>query len=589
MAALNETAILQTVDDIRRWGFALVPLRVRRLDSTQALNGKLDGYFMKRSKRFALAAATVTSFSMGMALSGIAEPNPSGAHRLYDYSPQTQSPTFQSLVLPTRDNQAITEAACGDCFSWDIDASGRAEPLTDGLIILRYLFGFSDQSLVSGVIATGATRTNAPDITAYLEVHAAELDIDNDGELQPLTDGLLLLRYLFGFSEASLIDGAISQSASRPDATDISAYLSNRLPSTQNLAPAILPPAWDFTVVLPSQVGSKAAAVDDLVDYIFADAAVQSTLVTKDGYIIGERYRQGFDTNSLGTSWSVAKSFYSAAIGAALADGLIESVDQKASEIITEWQGTDKADITLHDMLQMRSGYSASDEVFLAADQTTYAINRPVVRDPGSRFAYSNANSQLFEPILRRVTGMSAHDYLSEKILTPIDIDVTKIGLWLDSTGVNPLTYCCIDMPTIDFARFGLLYARDGEWRGNQIVPQEYVKSSLIANGWYGYQWWIMNSAYFSGQSVPIEIAAAQGLDGQFIFVWPDQDIVVVVLTQYSHAVEQGYQFNLSGIPLNYPDTCTARNNCPGASRTPVPSFGHLGLVERVAQLVDAR
>ena len=120
-------------------GITLVLLRVRRLDPTQALNGKLDGYFMKRSKRFALAAATVTSFSMGMALSGIAEPNPSGAQRLYDYSPQTQSPTFQSLVLPTRDNQAITEAACGDCFSWDIDASGRAEPLTDGLIILRYL------------------------------------------------------------------------------------------------------------------------------------------------------------------------------------------------------------------------------------------------------------------------------------------------------------------------------------------------------------------------------------------------------------------------------------------------------------------
>ena len=64
---------------------------------------------------------------------------------------------------------------------------------------------------------------------------------------------------------------------------------------------------------------------------------------------------------------------------------------------------------------------------------------------------------------------------------------------------------------------------------------------------------------------------------------------LVVVLTQYSHAVEQGYQFNLSGIPLNYPDNCTARNNCPGASGTPVPSFGHLGLVERVAQLVDAR
>ena len=94
-----------------------------------------------------------------------------------------------------------------------------------------------------------------------------------------------------------------------------------------------------------------------------------------------------------------------------------------------------------------------------------------------------------------------------------------------------------------------------------------------------------MNSDYFSGDPVAIEVAAAQGLDGQYIFVWPEEDVVIVVLSQYSHSVEQGYVVDLAGLPLNFPDTCTARNNCPGAIGDTVPSFSHFELVERMARL----
>jgi CubicO group peptidase (beta-lactamase class C family) len=351
----------------------------------------------------------------------------------------------------------------------------------------------------------------------------------------------LLLRYLFGFEASALITGAIGSNAQRTETAAITDFIKTRLPETQNDAPAVLQPAWDFAPALAEQVGTNQAAVNGVIDHVFTDTAVQAVLVTKDGYLIGERYSQGYDADSLGTSWSVAKSFYSAAIGVAIDEGHITSVDQKASDIITEWQGTAKANVTLHQMLQMRSGYSAFDNVFFETDQTAYAIDRPLVRAPGSQFAYSNANSQLFETILRRTTGLSAHDYLSQKILAPIDIDLKAVGLWFDPSGFNPLTYCCIDMKAADFARFGLLYARDGQWRGNQILPAAYVASSLTANGWYGYQWWILNAAYFSGEPAAIEVASAQGLNGQYIFVWPEEDVVIVVLSQYSHAVEQGY------------------------------------------------
>ena len=515
----------------------------------------------------------------------LGEPNQSVSLSPYENAPPgTQPQRLKSVPAKTQATEDAASATCLDCFSWDIDASGKAEPLTDGLIILRYLFGFTNDALVSGALADNATRRSSLDIYAFLETHAAQLDVDGDGRAEPLTDGLLLLRYLFGFETSALITGAIGSNAQRTETAAITDFIKTRLPETQNDAPAVLQPAWDFAPALAEQVGTNQAAVNGVIDHIFTDTAVQAVLVTKDGYLIGERYSQGYDADSLGTSWSVAKSFYSAAIGVAIDEGHITSVDQKASDIITEWQGTAKANVTLHQMLQMRSGYSAFDNVFFETDQTAYAIDRPLVRAPGSQFAYSNANSQLFETILRRTTGLSAHDYLSQKILAPIDIDLKAVGLWFDPSGFNPLTYCCIDMKAADFARFGLLYARDGQWRGNQILPAEYVTSSLTANGWYGYQWWILNAAYFDGEPAAIEVASAQGLDGQYIFVWPEEDVVIVVLSQYSHAVEQGYVVS----PINYPDTCTARNSCPGAIGPKVPSFSHRVLVERMVPLGDS-
>ena len=108
----------------------------------------------------------------------------------------------------------------------DVDGDGQVTPLTDGLLILRYFFQFSGNSLIQGAIGSGATRTTAPQISAYLS-ELSTLDIDGDGQITPLTDGLLLLRYLFQFSGNSLIAGAIGNDATRLSATEISSYITN--------------------------------------------------------------------------------------------------------------------------------------------------------------------------------------------------------------------------------------------------------------------------------------------------------------------------------------------------------------------------
>ena len=95
------------------------------------------------------------------------------------------------------------------CFSFDVDESLQAQPLTDGLLVIRHLFGFSGDSLTSGAVSGEASRGSSEAIAGYLTDADSQLDIDGDGESKPLTDGLLLIRYLFGFSGDSLISGAI--------------------------------------------------------------------------------------------------------------------------------------------------------------------------------------------------------------------------------------------------------------------------------------------------------------------------------------------------------------------------------------------
>ena len=122
---------------------------------------------------------------------------------------------------------------CPTCvnFSFDVDDNGKAAPLTDGLLVIRHLFGFDGDSLVSGAV-DGGTRTSAQAIKEYLDTFGSELDIDGDGENKALTDGLLLIRYLFGFTDNSLTSNALGEGATRVSSEDIEAYIEARIPSS---------------------------------------------------------------------------------------------------------------------------------------------------------------------------------------------------------------------------------------------------------------------------------------------------------------------------------------------------------------------
>ena len=118
------------------------------------------------------------------------------------------------------------------CFSFDIDDNLGTAPLTDGLLVIRHLFGFTGDTLIASATDASAMRNSADDISAYLKAAESELDIDGSGDVTALTDGLLLIRYLFGFSGDSLISGAVGTNATRTTSTEIQDYIKARVTSS---------------------------------------------------------------------------------------------------------------------------------------------------------------------------------------------------------------------------------------------------------------------------------------------------------------------------------------------------------------------
>ena len=162
-------------------------------------------YFTTRSGFFFLAFFTLTLLSVVVSSSS---------------DPDDNASSYSIISSPA--------LASGD---WDIDGDGRADALTDGLLFLRYAFGLTGDALISGVVASDAQYTTASDIEQELAtVYTSSGDIDGNGEVDALTDGLLLLRYLFGLDGDTLTAGVIGGGATLTDSATLETYLSTLMP-----------------------------------------------------------------------------------------------------------------------------------------------------------------------------------------------------------------------------------------------------------------------------------------------------------------------------------------------------------------------
>jgi len=275
-------------------------------------------------------------------------------------------------------------------------------------------------------------------------------------------------------------------------------------------------------------------AVTDDLEKVLSKTDSVAFLVIKDDY---EGYLQGYAHDSTVTSFSMAKSFDSALVGIALAEGDFGSLDDPITLYVPELLETDTryANITLRHLVTMASGiryvehgmpWSDDAATYYAPDLRAVAISSPIVGEPGQVFHYNNFHPLLIGMALERATGRPVAQYLQEKIWQPLGMEAP--GSWsLDSeaSGFEKME-SGINGRAIDFAKFGRLFLNRGNWNGAQLIPADWVDESTRLDTTtdpadeYQYFWWVDTEA-------PGHYLAA-GKHGQYIYIAPELNLVMV-------------------------------------------------------------
>ena len=307
--------------------------------------------------------------------------------------------------------------------------------------------------------------------------------------------------------------------------------------------------------------------VDDF-DAFLEEGGAQAFIVIQGDKILYEQYFNGAQRDTLLTSFSVAKSYTSALVGMAIAEGYIDGVDDPVTDYLPELAERDARflKITIRHLLLMAAGmdYQEMRPALFNGDDplTTYYPDQrraaleytEIVDRPGEYFQYNRYYPQLLGLIVERATGMAVADYMQEKLWEPIGAEFD--GSWcLDSeaSGFEKME-AGVNARAIDFAKLGRLYLEGGAWNGTQVFPVEWVAESTQVdrathgadyypdamgqaifddlNGYYKYMWY----GFFRGEDG--YDFAAEGDHGQFIYVSPAKNLIIV-----RNGLEYGYDW----------------------------------------------
>ena len=212
------------------------------------------------------------------------------------------------------------------------------------------------------------------------------------------------------------------------------------------------------------------------------------------------------DRFSLTTSWSTGKSFTSILIGVAIDLGYISDLDQKASDFIFEWENDARSEITIRQLMDMRSGLILYEggyggNITIYSDQLSVCIDRPLREPSDNDFIYNNCDSMVLGEIVERSSGRDFYEFADIYLFSKLDINAQW---WTDQSG-NYLTYCCVDTTQEDFLKFGMMLLNNG----GDVVSSSFINEILANNGEeYNLQFWFRDG-----------MVSTIGYDGQYISV----------------------------------------------------------------------
>jgi len=317
-------------------------------------------------------------------------------------------------------------------------------------------------------------------------------------------------------------------------------------------------PAGEWPLATPAEAGF-AADLEARIDAVAADPRfgnLHAALVVRDGALVAERYYEGIDetwgrplgTRSFGPDdlhdlRSVSKSVVGLLYGIALAEGIVPPPDAPLLAQFPEYSDltadparrrlTVEHALTMTMGMQWDEGLSYADPrnsehaMELAADRYRYALDRPMVDEPGEKWVYNGGATAIIGRLIARGSGLSLLEFAESRLFGPLGIRAFE---WVRGRDGDCVAASGLRLRPRDLARIGLLVLNDGLWQGERIVPAEWLETSLSMHTstgelGYGYQWWLGPPA---PDGRPGWIAGF-GNGGQRLFLGPRLDLIVVV------------------------------------------------------------
>lgn len=271
------------------------------------------------------------------------------------------------------------------------------------------------------------------------------------------------------------------------------------------------------------------------------DTKTSALLVIQDDVIRYENYFFGGDEATVFSSNSMGKSFVSALMGFAVADGSIDSVNDPLGKYIPEFVGTDLENIPIKACLQMASGIDFNEDTDMNSFSMRTLMGTPAmeviagygVQEPPFTYRrYLSINTEILGQVIKNATGKGLGEYMEEKLWTRIGS--AHDAYWTLNNGTE-LANGGLSISLRDYARFARLYLHEGNWNGEQLLPRDWIRDSLDISAdyskpganndgynaiGYGYQWWVPEGD--QGEFMAI------GVYGQFLYVNPEQNVIIV-------------------------------------------------------------
>lgn len=318
---------------------------------------------------------------------------------------------------------------------------------------------------------------------------------------------------------------------------------------------------WPLGNMMPDSIplGVDMDKIQEITTKVFSDTGRMNGtfgfMVVYKGVPIVERYREDFNKDTRFLSWSMAKSLTSTLIGLRVDEG---ELDINQTLDFEEWQNDERKNITLKNLLQMNSGLQWNEDYGNLSDVTVmlhktgdfaqYTIEKPLENTIGEKYVYASGITNVASLVLRESFDDDKNYYAF-----PYDKLFKKIGInnaifETDNTGTyvgSSYWYSTIR----DYARYGLLYANDGYFAGEQILSQEWIdftnEPASGSDNYYTAFFRINKCKVFP--NAPEDMLSCRGFNGQAIFIIPSKDLVIV-RTGYSPDLSFGFEEMLDGV-----------------------------------------